>query len=118
MDAVDCSSSCGEMSDSEVRLKDAKGEKNYSILQTAKVHLFLYVYIYEKVAEAKSGCSLEAFGIYKHLKALGYIGGRCDIPWTPKGIKSCTISYECTTEKGETIDVCEEESMVVLVENL
>ncbi|CAN4109146.1 unnamed protein product [Withania somnifera] len=44
-------------------------------------------HVYNKVAEGKSGCSLEYYEAYKHLKSLGYIVGRHGIPWSVRRSK-------------------------------
>ncbi|GMH20169.1 hypothetical protein Nepgr_022010 [Nepenthes gracilis] len=61
-------------------------------------------HMYEKVAEGKNGCSWEAFEVYRHLKSLGYIVGRHDIPWSLKCIKSSSVSLEYTSGKAEIAD--------------
>ncbi|KAL0408111.1 UNVERIFIED_CONTAM: hypothetical protein Sradi_1745500 [Sesamum radiatum] len=45
--------------------------------------------IYGKLAEDKNrhGCSWESFEVYRHLKFLGYIVGRCGVPWSMKSVK-------------------------------
>ncbi|XP_070024179.1 putative tRNA-splicing endonuclease subunit sen54 isoform X3 [Nicotiana tabacum] len=61
-------------------------------------------HIYNKVAEGKSGCSLEYFEAYKHLKSLGYIVGRHGIPWSMRRSKvDCAINQD-TLETAQTGD--------------
>ncbi|GAB2267047.1 hypothetical protein Dimus_002029 [Dionaea muscipula] len=76
-------------------------------------------YIYKKVLDGKSGCSWEAFEVYRHLKSLGFIVGRHGVPWCLKGIKGCSASLDCCTENGERVgDVCKENSILVHLKNL
>lgn len=58
--------------------------------------------IYNKVAEAKNGCSWEAFEAYRHLKCLGYIVRRHGIPWTVKRSKMSTIADQDIAEVDST----------------
>ncbi|KAM3311964.1 hypothetical protein ACQJBY_032139 [Aegilops geniculata] len=48
--------------------------------------------IYGKIARGSYGCSWDAFQAYRHLKLLGYIVGRYDVPWTMKQIRSGDIT--------------------------
>ncbi|KAL0346222.1 UNVERIFIED_CONTAM: hypothetical protein Sradi_4453500 [Sesamum radiatum] len=50
---------------------------------------FLLSDIYGKLAEDKNrnGCSWKSFEVYRHLKFLGYIVGRCGVPWSMKSVK-------------------------------
>ncbi|KAH0689444.1 hypothetical protein KY289_016802 [Solanum tuberosum] len=52
-------------------------------------------HVYNKVAEGKSGCSLEYYEAYKHLKSLGYIVGRHGIPWSVRRSKAnCVVNQD------------------------
>lgn len=48
--------------------------------------------IYGKIAGGSYGCSWDAFQAYRHLKLLGYIVGRYDVPWTMKHICSGDVT--------------------------
>ncbi|KAF7073389.1 hypothetical protein CFC21_078385 [Triticum aestivum] len=48
--------------------------------------------IYGKIASGSYGCSWDAFQAYTHLKFLGYIVGRYDVPWTMKHICSGDVT--------------------------
>ncbi|XP_058087863.1 uncharacterized protein LOC131234891 [Magnolia sinica] len=72
--------------------------------------------IYTKVADGKHGCCWESFEAYRHLKLLGYIVGRHDIPWTLKGDRShCnTSSPQGTLENnGESESGAEENISII-----
>ncbi|XP_073154809.1 uncharacterized protein [Henckelia pumila] len=53
--------------------------------------------LYRKLEDDRSrhGCSWEFFEVYRHLKYLGYIVGRHDIPWSSKNFKP-----DATVEEG------------------
>ncbi|XP_030515379.1 uncharacterized protein LOC115729072 isoform X2 [Rhodamnia argentea] len=46
--------------------------------------------MYQRLAEEKDGCCWELYEVYRHLKSLGYIVGRHDIPWSLKSVKRNT----------------------------
>ncbi|XP_011073461.1 uncharacterized protein LOC105158405 [Sesamum indicum] len=56
--------------------------------------------IYGKLAEDKNrhGCSWESFEVYRHLKFLGYIVGRCGVPWSIKSVKMKMNAQEGMSE--------------------
>ncbi|CAN6272620.1 unnamed protein product [Urochloa humidicola] len=53
--------------------------------------------IYGKIVGEKYGCSWDVFRAYKHLKSLGYIVGRYDIPWTVKNSGTCDTTIPPTS---------------------
>lgn len=62
--------------------------------------------MYAKLAEDvnRYGCSWESFEVYRHLKFLGYIVGRHNVPWSMKTVNVKTNAQEGTTEYGGVID--------------
>ncbi|VAI34169.1 unnamed protein product [Triticum turgidum subsp. durum] len=56
--------------------------------------------IYGKIATGSYGCSWDAFQAYRHLKLLGYIVGRYDIPWTMKQIRSGDVTNSPVSMDG------------------
>lgn len=66
--------------------------------------------IYTKVAEAKNGCSWEAFEAYRHLKCLGYIVRHHGIPWT---VKRSKMSPQDTAEVDSKVDMESEDGYLI-----
>ncbi|XBI82409.1 hypothetical protein VPH35_091099 [Triticum aestivum] len=56
--------------------------------------------IYGKIATGSYGCSWDAFQAYRHLKLLGYIVGRYDIPWTMKQFRSGDVTNSPVSMDG------------------
>ena len=56
--------------------------------------------IYGKIATGSYGCSWDAFQAYRHLKLLGYIVGRYDVPWTMKQIRSGDVTNSPDSTDG------------------
>ncbi|XP_056159043.1 uncharacterized protein LOC115674891 isoform X3 [Syzygium oleosum] len=110
-------------SDSELLEQDLKDEEeyNYTSNSSSKLQFRFLMEIgallllsendesisletmYQQLAEEKDGCCWELYEVYKHLKSLGYIVGRHDIPWSLKSVKrnTGTVSSEGTSESLE-----------------
>jgi len=69
--------------------------------------------IYEKVAEGKSGCCWEGFEVYRHLKSLGYIVGRHDIPWSLKSARSSLMHLEDSSDENSLSETAVDTSNIV-----
>ncbi|KAL8162324.1 hypothetical protein V2J09_013813 [Rumex salicifolius] len=69
--------------------------------------------IYSKVAQGQSGCSWEAFQVYRHLKSLGYIVGRHGVPWSLKSIKSKIDSPPSLEDDKVVENDCKVEQSIV-----
>ncbi|XP_033517189.1 probable tRNA-splicing endonuclease subunit sen54 isoform X1 [Nicotiana tomentosiformis] len=83
-------------------------EETLYLAEVGALHLFSnndaplsLEHIYNRVAEGKSGCSLEYFEVYKHLKSLGYIVGRHGIPWSVRRSSVNCISNQDLLETAE-----------------
>ena len=60
-------------------------------------------YMYMKLAEGGYGCNWESLEVYRHLRSLGYIVKRCDVPWTIKRDKGCSPESSCVP-KAEKVE--------------
>lgn len=70
--------------------------------------------VYKKVAEEKNGCHWEQFEVYRHLKSLGFIVGKHEVPWSVKGVRndSDISSRSSTPKKGASDIESEDESSI------
>src|SRR3954463_12272513 len=67
-----------------IKLRRFLAERGALVLLDDKDETIGMEEIYGKIAGGSYGCSWDAFQAYKHLKLLGYIVGRYDVPWTMK----------------------------------
>ncbi|WOL02091.1 hypothetical protein Cni_G10810 [Canna indica] len=80
-------------------------ERGALILTSADGKTFNLGDIYKKVIASNLGSSWEYFQAYRHLKSLGYIVKRHDIPWTLKNNRSCCGSNSPSETNGRTCEV-------------
>jgi tRNA-splicing endonuclease subunit Sen54 len=66
--------------------------------------------MYKKISKGEGGCCWESFEVYRHLKSLGYIVARHNVPWSVKNTKNKPALS--TEDESIIVKECEDESQI------